>query len=261
MQAFKEAIITRFRNIEKGSKFDVTKLSDIKNEVIIITASDEIFDLWSRFITAHSNGELIDPDTRKKFNEQKNFNFGPKFQLHREFFKRMGNLSEEEYKKLAIHLLGETPGRLERWPKVVVHRFKSNLPRTYATEDWVERRKRKKIVIQELHALKPHLMFCDESGSVIKQNWTNWKYTNGVTSASINILLQLPDKEFFSFRKEKKGWHVRAGQNDKFKNVEAFFKKFLRMKAAFKKPEGSVYLREFDRQSFEFGPRGVFQGI
>ena len=152
---------------------DVTKLLDIKNEVIIITASNEIFNLWSRFIIAYSNGKLIDPDTRKKFNEPKQFNFGPKFQLHREFFKRLGNLSEEEYKKLAIHLLDEIPGRLERWPKVVVHRFKSNLPRTYATEDSVERRKRKKIVIQELHVLKPHLMFCDESRSVIKQNWTN----------------------------------------------------------------------------------------
>jgi hypothetical protein len=33
---------------------------------------------------------------------------------------------------------------------------------------------------------------------------------HGVTSASMNILLQIPDKEFFTFRKEKKGWHIRA---------------------------------------------------
>jgi hypothetical protein len=45
MQAFKESIITRFQNIEKGSRQDVTKLSNMKNEVTIITASDEIFDL------------------------------------------------------------------------------------------------------------------------------------------------------------------------------------------------------------------------
>jgi hypothetical protein len=81
---------------------------------------------------------------------------------------------------------------------------------------------------------------------------------NGVTSASMNILFQIPDKEFFMFRKEKKGWHVRAGQNEKYKNVEAFFKKFLKMKATFKKPEGNVYLWEFDRQKFEFGPGGDF---
>jgi hypothetical protein len=29
---------------------------------------------------------------------------------------------------------------------------------------------------------------------VIKSNWTKWKWMNGVTSASMNILLQIPDK-------------------------------------------------------------------
>jgi hypothetical protein len=33
---------------------------------------------------------------------------------------------------------------------------------------------------------------------------------NGVTSASMNILFQIPEKEFFTFQKEKKGWHVHA---------------------------------------------------
>jgi hypothetical protein len=261
LQAFKESIVTRFRSIEKGSRQEVTKLSDVKNEVTIITALDEIFALWAEFITSHSIGELIDPDTQKKFNESKRFDFGPRFQLHWEFFKRLGNLTKDEFEKLATHLLNQTVDREEAWPKVVVHRFKSNLPRTYATEDWVERRKRKKIVIQELHELRPHLRFCDDDGNVIKSNWTNWKWKNGVTSASMNILLHIPDKEFFTFRKEKKGWHVRTGQNEKFLNVEAFFKKFLKMKAAFKKPEGKVYLREFDRKRFEFGPRREFQRL
>jgi hypothetical protein len=95
MQAFKESIITRFRNIEKGSWQDVAKLSNVKNEVTIITASDEIFDLWAQFITSHSNGELIDPNTFKKFNESKRFDFGPRFQLHREFFKRLGDSAKK----------------------------------------------------------------------------------------------------------------------------------------------------------------------
>jgi hypothetical protein len=70
----------------------------------------------------------------------------------------------------------------------------------------------------------------------------------------MKILLQIPNKEFFTIRKEKKGWHVRARQNKKFQNVEAFFLKFLKMKATFKKPEGKVYLRSFDRQKFKFSP-------
>ena len=148
----------------------MTKLSDVKNEVTIITAFDEIFDLWAQFIISHSNGELINPDTLKKFNENKRYDFGPRFQLHREFFKRLSNLSKDEFKKLAIHLLNQTPGRQEPWPKVVVHKFKSNLPRMYAIEDWVKRKKKKKIVIQELHELKPLYKFCDDDGNVIKQN-------------------------------------------------------------------------------------------
>jgi hypothetical protein len=112
-----------------------------------------------------------------------------------------------------------------------------------------------------LHELRLHLGFCDDDGNVIKENWQNWKWTNGVTSASMNILLQILDKEFFTFRKEEKGWHVRAGQNEKFLNVEAFFRKFLKMKAGFKKPEGKVFFYKFDRQGFEFGPRGEFQKL
>ena len=113
-------------------------MSDVKNEVTIITASNKIFALWADFITSYSNGELINPDTQKKFNESKRFDFRPRFQLHRKFFKRLGNFSEDEFQKLATHLLNQTGDKVEAWPKVFVHKFKSNLPRTYATEDWVE---------------------------------------------------------------------------------------------------------------------------
>ena len=87
------------------------------------------------FITSHSNGELIDPDTQKKFNEDKRFDFGPRFQLHHEFLKRLGNLSEDKFEKLATHLLNQTLNRVEPWLKVNVHNFKNSLPKTYAMED------------------------------------------------------------------------------------------------------------------------------
>jgi hypothetical protein len=64
-------------------------MSDVKNEVVIITAPDKIFDLWAQLITSHSYGQLIDLETLKKFNESKRFDFGPRFQLHREFFKQL----------------------------------------------------------------------------------------------------------------------------------------------------------------------------
>jgi hypothetical protein len=96
------------------------------------------------------------------------FRLWPKVSVTSRVLQKAGNLGEEEFQKLAIHLLNRTPNRAEKWPKVVVHKFKENFPRTYATEDWVERRKRKKIVIQELHEFKPALGFCNVNGNVFK---------------------------------------------------------------------------------------------
>jgi hypothetical protein len=45
-----------------------------------------------------------------------------------EFFKKLGNMSKEEFKKLAYHLLNQTLNRVEKWPKIVVHKFKENQP-------------------------------------------------------------------------------------------------------------------------------------
>jgi hypothetical protein len=44
-------------------------------------------------------------------------------------------------------------------------------------------------------------------------------------------------------------------------DVEEFFQKFLRLNGDFKKPEGKVFLREFDRGTFEFGLRGKFSNL
>jgi hypothetical protein len=53
--------------------------------------------------------------------------------------------------------------------KIVVHKFKENLVRTYATKGLIERMKRNKIVIQELYELKLVLGFCNVNGNLIIQ--------------------------------------------------------------------------------------------
>ena len=75
----------------------------------------------------------------------------------------------------------------------------------------------------------------------------------------MNILLQIPKNLFFTYRKEKKVWHVWFGQKPKYAIVEVCFLKFLRLKEAFKKPIGKVFFKEFDQGKFEFGPsKGVY---
>lgn len=250
-QAFSAAILLRFRNIEQDGNKPLDSCSEIKNELLIITASDEIFQLWSEFITAHSSGGLINPDTGEKFNKDPKFNGGKTFLLHREFFKRMGNLTEDETRKIAVHLLSRTPNRVHNYPKVTVHKIKKVLPHTYSSKDWVERRKRKRIVIQDLNAIKPTLRFCDSDGHVIKKNWQTWKYKHNITNATMNILLELPGKDFFAFRKEMKGRDKFA--RDGFPHADGFFKHFLMVKGKFIYPTGgSINLREFDRISYEF---------
>jgi hypothetical protein len=70
---------------------------------------------------------------------------------------------------LAIHLLNQTLDRVESLLKIVVHKFKENLVRTYATKGLIERMKRNKIVIQELYELKLVLGFCNVNGNLIIQ--------------------------------------------------------------------------------------------
>jgi hypothetical protein len=53
----------------------------VKNEITIITAPNDFFNLWAKFIIIHYNRKLIDPNTRKKFNESKRFDFYPMFYL------------------------------------------------------------------------------------------------------------------------------------------------------------------------------------
>ena len=88
--------------------------ADIKNELLIITARDDLFQLWAEFVIAHATRELVNPDTKDKFNKSEKFKQNQKkFLLHREFSKRLGNMIDNTMlEKLVVHLLGQRPGRV-----------------------------------------------------------------------------------------------------------------------------------------------------
>jgi hypothetical protein len=46
----------------------VKGISDLQNEVKIITSPDELFGLWKEFLDRHTTGALINPNTMEKFN-------------------------------------------------------------------------------------------------------------------------------------------------------------------------------------------------
>ena len=73
MQEFTDAVKLRFAMIDvKKSQRSVgsskEKDVDIHNELKIITASKEVYDLWAELISSHAQRELIDPKILLKFN-------------------------------------------------------------------------------------------------------------------------------------------------------------------------------------------------
>ena len=78
MQAFEKAMTLRFSMIDvnKSLRISRTKGAEEKlklvNELKIITAPEEIYNLWSEVISRAAHGELYNPDTDSKFNEKEN---------------------------------------------------------------------------------------------------------------------------------------------------------------------------------------------
>jgi hypothetical protein len=125
----------------------VRGISDLKNEVKIITSLDETFELWKEFLEKHSTGGLINLDTLARFNQAKNFKMTKNFSLAREFFKHLGHFTDDDLKVFIQHLLGKTPDRTCLYPKVTVHKTSKLHQTHYSTVEWVERRKKKLIVL------------------------------------------------------------------------------------------------------------------
>ena len=86
--------------------------------------------------------------------------------LKREFFKHCRHFTDRDFGVLAQHLIDATPSRTLLYPKVSVARTRYLAPTNHSHTNWVERRKRKKVILQDFMALNPHLHFTDESKDV-----------------------------------------------------------------------------------------------
>lgn len=249
MQLFTQLIVNRFQNIDptKEGK-SVQKSSDITNEIKVISLPDDIFKLWEKFLELHTLGDLINPDTLMPYNEAKSFKAST---IHREFFKRLAHLSDQDLKDLFTYLVDSD--REYGYPKVTLRRTNVVHGSCYHYEEWADRRKKKRIVMQELVAVDPSLKFLREDGSIDNRVWRRWKKAHRVSSATYNMLLSHPDKEFFSQRLTNAAKLKRASQLvEKFPNVFPFFKKFIHVKNQLAPHDGACKLRDFDGEKLEF---------
>ena len=185
MQKFSSLIISRFQSINPEKKEQIVGgPSDLKSEMRIITLEDEHFDMWREFVERHHKEELINPDTLAMYKEKAPFIASTKFHLNREFFKHFGYFTNEDFKSYVQHLLGRTPGRTLPYPKVTVHKTIHIHASRHTGHEWVERRKRKKVVLEELEGLQDDLSFFKGDGSMDGYKWRYWKEEHRVSSAT-----------------------------------------------------------------------------
>ena len=224
--------------------------ANVKSELRIMTMEDAHFAMWKEFIERHHRGELINPDTGDMYKDKQPFTFSTKFQLTREFFKHFGNFTDADFKVYVQHLLGRTPSRRSAYPKVTVHKTTLIHASHHTRHEWVERRKRKRIVLEEFVELQLDLKFIKPDGSVDGDEWRKLKLDHRVSSATFNMLLYLPENQYFSKRLTNEGNLKRASKfQEKFPDVLSFFRNFLRVKSNLRPCTGHIRLRAQDSMS------------
>ena len=223
--------------------------ADVKSELRIMTVEDAHFTMWKEFIERHHRGELINHNTGDMYKDKQPFTLSAKFQLTREFFKHFGHFTDADFKVYVQHLLGRTPGRRSAYPKVTVHKTALVHTSHHTGHKWVERRKRKRIVLEELVELQPDLKFIKPDGFVDGDEWRKWKLDHRVSSATYNMLY-LPGNQYFSKRLTNEGKLKRASEfQEKFPDVLSFFRNFLRVKSNLRPCTGHIRLRSQDSVS------------
>lgn len=247
LQSFTDAVTERFQNINPDKDgASIHSAANLKNELQIITLPDSAFAYWTRFLQRHADGELIDPVTKEPFKDSKTYK--PKDnRLTREFFRRCGWFTDKDFKVLPMHLLGETPGRTAVYPKVSIGRTRYLVPDNMSSADWVERRKRKKIVLQDIMAIKPSLKLVDVGGDVIDSTWRAWKARHKFTSASWDFLITHPSAEYYKkrLRNEAKGKNT-VELEQQHPEVLHMYRRFMTLKYRLPVPVGDVQVRGLD---------------
>lgn len=248
MQNFTDAVVDRYQSLNPDKDgASIKGPSDLKNEIQIITLRDDLFEFWRNFLSMQADGDLIDPVTRKPFRDAKNYKRVP---LKREFFRHGGHFTDTDYGVQAQHLLGLTPNRTTPYPKVSVGKSRILVVDNYCNQDWAERRKRKKVVLQELLDFKPSLAFTTKGGDVIDDKWRSWKARHRFSSSTWDFLLTHPKAEFFKKRLQNDAWGKRAKDLKKeFPEVVFMFHRFMKLKYQLPARGGGVEVCDVDIMS------------
>jgi hypothetical protein len=261
VQIFCKLIVSRFQSISLDKDGgNIKGISNLTNEVKIITSPNELFGLWKEFLDRHTMGAFINPDTMKKFNQAKNFKVTKNFTLACEFFKPVGHLTDNDLKVFVQHLLGRTPNRDWLYPKVFVHKTSKVHCSHYSAAEWVDWRKKKMIVLQELNDIDHNLEVVTAEGTIDNEKWRAWKRSHNISFAAWNVLLTIISTTYFAKRLTNKGKLKRASEfQEKFSVVLHVLSNFLRLKKNFKVVGGSVMFRTINSETMMLGRDWTYQ--
>ena len=259
IQEFHDAMKLRFSMIEvKKSQGALSKNKaadvNITNEIKIITASDEVYELWKEVISRQSQGLLLDPESMKPLRDVRSWDPENDGVLKREFFKHLGNMAEYDLKRLALHLLNRTPKRTLLHPKVTMKKCNSVIVDCYTAKEWLERNKRKQAVRKYLYLEKRGLGFFDTEGVYWREKWKVFKVNFNIMRATKQLLLTAPTESFFSLAKRPSMKNKTA--KDLSPYVAEFFKVFLRSKGEYETPEANIFVRPYDAKEDTLAPWG-----
>ena len=252
-------------DINKNLRIAKTTKKDEKlkltNKLKLITAPDDVYKLWAEVITAAAFGELVNPDTGRKFNARDGWN-PENCMLTCEFFKHLGNLSFDELATLAKHMLNQTGEKRKLpYPKVTVKSVSSVLDSCYTAGEWSERRKRKHLVKKELHQIDPELGLMNAKNEIIVENWKKFKSERMFSRATMDVLLDRPGDAYFG--KAKSGSQKNKICVELSPQAFEFFNVFLKHKNNFQKPSAMGFYRSFNDNSnvFKDWPGLIWQEI
>lgn len=231
------------KNKEKGV--------DIHNELKIITASQDVYNLWAEFISSQSQGELTDPESLLKINQLDSWDQEKDGVIPREFFKWLENCSARDLKNLALHLLGKISNRDHAHPKVTMKKVSKVLPNIYSTKEWLERCKRKQIVRKQIHYMKSSLGLFSNKGNFRRDKWKAFKKSYNISKATKNTLLIALGENFFSLAKMPSNKNKIVSKLSPF--AVEFFRVFMGTKGKFARPLAKAFFRPYDMKDDELG--------
>jgi hypothetical protein len=196
----------------------------------------------------------------EKFNQAKNFKVTKNFTLAHEFFKPLGHLIENDLKVFVQHLLERTPNRDWLFFKVIVHKTSKVHCSHYSMAEWIDRRKKKMIVLQELNDIDHSFEVVTAEGTVDNEKWRAWKRSHNVSSAAWNVLLTIIPAPYFAKRLTNEGKLKRASEfQEKFPMVLHVLSNFLRLKKNFKVTGGSGKFRTINSETMMLGRDWTYQ--